>query len=252
MADEERAVIFGRDASAYDAARPGYPEEAVAHVLGRSDVAVAVEIGAGTGKATASFAPRVERIICVEPSAEMAALLAQRELPGVEVVVSTLEAWDGPAEPVDLVYAAQAWHWVDHSTAYRRVAGMLRAGGLIALIWNVPQDRYEVFGEVYREFAPEILAEEDERVRRRDTDTWIADLSEAGFEKPELFTHRWTRKLSPGQLRSLYATYSDHMLVPEPRRSRLLDALEEVVRESGGSFTLDYSTNVFSGFRSGP
>lgn len=243
-------MIFGRAATAYDAARPGYPEEAVAHVLGRTAVEVAVEIGAGTGKATASFASRVGRIICVEPSAEMAAVLEQRQLPGVEVVVSTLESWEGPGEPVDLVYAAQAWHWVDHSTAYVQVREMLEPGGLIALIWNVPEDRYEVFGEIYRTHAPEILAEEDERIRRRDTDTWIVELTEAGFERVELFTHRWSRKLSSAELRSLYATYSDHMLVPEPRRTRLLDALEQSVRDHGGFFTLDYVTNVFSGFSS--
>lgn len=249
MDDEERAVIFGRDAVAYDAARPGYPIEAVRHILDRTDVRVAVEVGAGTGKATVSLAPEVGRIICVEPSAEMAAVLEQRDLPGVEVVVSTLEGWEGPAGPVDLVYAAQSWHWVDHSTAYRQVKEMLRPGGLIALVWNVPQDRYEIFDEAYREHAPEILAEEDERIRRRDSDTWMSELAGAGFEEVELFTHRWSRDLSPGELRALYSTYSDHILVPEPRRSRLLDALEEVVRGSGGPFTLGYDTNVFSGIR---
>lgn len=251
MGSEERAVIFGRAAGAYDAARPGYPIEAIRHVLGRARIDVAVEIGAGTGKATTSFAPEVPRIICVEPSADMAALLSRRGLAGVEVVVSRLEEWDGPIEPVDLVYAAQAWHWVDHSIAYGRVMGMLRPGGLIALIWNVPQDRYEVFAEQYRAHAPEILAEEDTRIRRRDSDTWLGELSNAGFEEVELFTHHWTRNLTPAELRALYATYSDHMLVPEPRRVRLLDALEEAVRESGGSFTLEYATNVFSAMRPG-
>jgi protein-L-isoaspartate O-methyltransferase len=251
MGNEERAVIFGRAAGAYDAARPGYPIEAIRHVLGRAEVEVAVEIGAGTGKATTTFAPEVGRIICVEPSAEMAALLEQRGLPGVEVVVSRLEEWEGPGEPVDLVYAAQAWHWVDHSIAYGRAMEMLRPGGLIALIWNVPQDRYEVFEEAYRAHAPEILAEHDARIRRRDTDTWLGELSGAGFEGVELFTHQWSQNLSPVELRALYATYSDHMLVPEPRRSRMLDALEETVRKRGGSITLEYATRVFSGMRRG-
>lgn len=244
---EQRAVVFGRDAVAYEAARPGYPAEAVRQVLARTEVRAAVEIGAGTGKATEAFAPELDHIICVEPSAEMARVLETKALPGVEVVVSTLEEWKGPAMPVDLVYAAQAWHWVDHSTAYERVRAMLRPGGLIALIWNVPDDRYDIFEDVYRAHAPELLAEQDERIRRRDAYTWKDDLAAAGFEAVELFTHRWSQTLLPGSLRALYATYSDHMMIPEPRRSRLLEALEEAVRDMGGELTLDYATNVFSG-----
>lgn len=247
MSPEDRAVIFGRTAGAYDAARPSYPVEAVDHVLGRTDVSLAVEVGAGTGKATASFAPRVQRVICVEPSEEMAAVLESRALPGVEVVVSTLEDWPGPDEPADLVYAAQAWHWLDHRIAYRRVHDMLRAGGLLALMWNLPQDRYLVFADVYEEHAPQILAEEDERISRRDTATWLDELRNSGFEEVELFTHSWSRELSASELRDLYATYSDHMLVSESSRGRLLDALEDAVRRAGDTFTLHYDTNVFSG-----
>jgi len=250
MDRDRRAVIFGRDADAYDAGRPGYPIEAARHVLDRADVFTAVEIGAGTGKATAMFAPEIERIVCVEPSAEMAAVLDAKDLPGVEVVVSTFDVWSGPGDPVDLVYAAQAWHWVDHSTAYSRVWEMLRPGGVVALIWNVPEDRYELFEEVYRKHAPEILAEQDERIRRRDGHAWKGDLVEAGFEAVELFTHHWSQHHSPEGMRALYSTYSDHMMIPEPRRNRLLDALEGAVRYQGG-LILDYQTNVFSGVRPG-
>ncbi len=251
MDRQRRAVIFGRDADAYDAARPGYPIEAARHVLGRAEVLSAVEIGAGTGKATAVFAPEVERIVCVEPSPEMAAVLDARAFPGVEVMVSTFDGWSGPGQPVDLVYAAQAWHWVDHTTAYSRVWEMLRPGGVVALIWNVPEDRYELFEEVYRKHAPEILAEQDERIRRRDGHGWKGELVEAGFEAVDLFSHPWSQTHSPEGLRALYSTYSDHMMIPEPRRSRLLDALEDAVRHQGG-LTLDYQTNVFSGIRPRP
>jgi trans-aconitate methyltransferase len=252
---EPRAVVFGREAGAYEAARPGYPAEAVRHVLARTEVRSAVEVGAGTGKATESFAPLVEEIVCVEPSAAMAAVLQGKALPGVEVVVAPLERWTGPEAPVDLVYAAQAWHWVDHSTAYARVRDMLRPGGVVALIWNLHGDRdrgrYELFADVYRSHAPEVLNEWDERIRRRDTETWLDELATAGFESVDLFTHQWSRSMSPEGARALYATYSDHIMIPEPRRSRLLEALEEAVRDRGDEVTLDYRTNVFSGVNPG-
>lgn len=249
---EQRAVIFGRDAHAYEAARPGYPAEAIRHVLARTPVRSAVEIGAGTGKATETFAPEVERIVCLEPSAEMAAVLAAKALPGVELAVATLEDWSGPDEPVDLVYAAQSWHWVDHSTAYARVREMLRPGGVIALIWNVPDDRYDLFADVYRAHAPEVLADEDQRIRRRDSGTWKEELASAGYEAVELFTHQWSRSMTPEEVQALYATYSDHMMIPEPRRGRLLEALAETVADRGGELVLEYRTNVFTGLSPAP
>lgn len=248
---EPRAVIFGREAEAYETARPGYPPEAIRHVLTRTSVRNAIEIGAGTGKATESFAPAVETIVCVEPSPEMAAVLEAKALPGVEVVVASLEEWSGPEMMVDLVYAAQSWHWVDHATAYRRVRGMLRPGGVLALLWNVPDDRYELFADVYRAHAPEVLADNDERIRRRDTETWRDELSDAGFGAIALFTHHWSRSMSPEGVRALYATYSDHMLVPEPRRGRLLQALQDAVADRGGELVLEYRTNVFTGTNPG-
>jgi hypothetical protein len=114
-------------------------------------------------------------------------------------------------------------------------------------MWNVPVDRYGMFESVYAQHAPELLAEQDERVKRRDSDTWLDDLRSAGFEMVEQFTHRWSDSLSPALLRTLYSTYSDHMMLPEPNRERLLDGLANAVEKMGGRVEVEYKTNVFTG-----
>lgn len=246
MTDPDRSIIFGRDAVGYDNARPGYPNEAVAHILGKVDAATAVEIGAGTGKATASFADGQRRIICLEPDPQMAAMLIEKKLPGVSVEVTRFEDWSGPGS-VDLVYAAQSWHWVDHSVGFRKALDVLVPDGIFALMWNVPIDRYDRFVDVYREFGPEILAENDARIADRDKPTWSSDLESAGFQNVELFTHQWSAHLNSVEFRQLCSTYSDHMMIPEPRRVRLLDALEEAVDSAGGWFEIQYECRVFTG-----
>lgn len=247
MSDARRAVIFGRNAAAYDRVRPAYPGVAIDHLLNLTEVSVAVEIGAGTGKATAGLARPGIDIICLEPDKAMADVLATRSLPGVEVVTTPFEDWSGPTSVVDLVVAAQAWHWLDHSTAYERCHAMLRPGGALALMWNIPKDRYGEFEDVYAELAPEILTESDQRIMLRDSDRWGDDLAASDFRDPGLFTHDWEETLSAADLRLLYATYSDHMMLPGPRRARLLDALEATVVERGGAMTLRYQTRVYTG-----
>lgn len=245
--DLARAVIFGRAADAYDRSRPSYPTEAIEYIETLVSARTALEVGAGTGKATSGMTRPGLDITCLEPSSEMADLLLAKDLPGVTVVESRFEEWEGEPDSVDLIYAAQAWHWVDHEIAYPKALDLLRPAGVLALMWNIPHERYEAFEDVYARLAPELLADHDEHIRKRDSVTWPDDMSAAGFEDVRHFSHDWSEILGPREVRELYSTYSDHMMLPEDRRGPLLDGLAEEVLRQGGQVTLDYRTNVFSG-----
>lgn len=247
MNDGSRAVIFGRDADAYDSHRPAYPPDAIDHLRGLVSAQLALEIGAGTGKATVDMARDGLTLTCLEPSIDMAEVLRAKDLPGVEVVVETFEGWDGEPRSRDLIYAAQAWHWVDHGMAYEKARSVLRPDGVLALMWNIPLTRYDVFEDVYSEYAPGLLQERDERIVKRDSPSWLADLGRAGFHETRRFTTRWSVDLDAAGYRALYSTYSDHLLLPDNTRSRLLDALEQAVVDQGGVIPLEYRTDVFSG-----
>lgn len=247
MSEVSRAVIFGRDARRYDEFRPDYPPEAIAHLKGLVDADEAVEVGAGTGKATAAMARPGLRVTCLEPSEEMASVLRDRGLPGVEVVISTLEDWDGDTDSADLMYAAQAWHWVERSVAYGKARSVLRPGGALALMWNIPRDRYAGFEEVYARHAPGLLAERDERINRRDSHRWDDDMRDAGFTDVGVFTHHWSTEMTPTEYCSLHATYSDHMMLSPEVRTALLEDLQQAAVDRGGPVTVSYRTEVFSG-----
>ena len=249
MEDDSRAVVFGRDAVGYETARPSYPGAAIAYIDALAEPDVAVEVGAGTGKATEAMARPGTRLICLEPSPQMADILVAKELPGVQVIVSTFEDWAAEPGSVDLIYAAQAWHWVDRQGGFEKTLRLLRPGGALALIWNIPLDRYQRHQEIYDRFAPQLLAELDERIKRRDSHDWSVDMETAGFVDVQRFTHEWSEELTSDRYRALYSTYSDHMMLEEPARTRLLDALAESVESEGGTATVEYRTEVFSGRR---
>ncbi|MFB9314647.1 class I SAM-dependent methyltransferase [Nocardioides plantarum] len=135
----DRALSFGSDAEAYDRFRPGYPDSLVDTVLAHADgpVTRALEVGAGTGKATAGFASRGLVVTAIEPDPGMRAVLATRITQGgwtVDVVDATFETVDLDAVgPVDLLYAAAAFHWTDPATRWSRAAAALRPGGVLAV-----------------------------------------------------------------------------------------------------------------------
>ena len=135
------AASFDRAADVYDAARPDYPAEAVAWLADGVD-GPALDLGAGTGKLTASLAAMGLRVTAVDPSAEMLRVLGRR-LPGVEALRGTAESIPVADASQQLVTAAQAWHWVDAARAVPEVARVLRPGGRLGLVWNDRDERVD-------------------------------------------------------------------------------------------------------------
>jgi SAM-dependent methyltransferase len=128
-----RALSFGAVAEAYERFRPGYPVELFDTVMtyaGRP-VHTALEIGAGTGKATRLFAARTVTVTATEPDAAMLAELRKRVPAHVRTVQAAFEDLRTD-HAYDLVYAAAALHWTDPVGRWSRVAGLLRPGGVFA------------------------------------------------------------------------------------------------------------------------
>ncbi|HXZ99647.1 MAG TPA: class I SAM-dependent methyltransferase [Candidatus Binatia bacterium] len=139
---KDQRFVFGEAPELYDRARAGYPPALVDDVLSwlgpLQRPARALEVGAGTGKATVAFAQRGLEILALEPSPEMAAVAVAscRRFPRVRVEPFTFEGWPGETGSFDLVFAAQSWHWVDPSVRYVKSARSLRPGGTLALFWH--------------------------------------------------------------------------------------------------------------------
>ena len=120
-------------AEAYERFRPGYPTELVDLVLAYGDrpVRTALEIGAGTGKATRVFADRGLLVTATEPDAAMLDVLRQH-VPGTVVTVNAALEDLRPSTTYDLVYVAAALHWTDAEGRWPRIAGLLEPGGTFA------------------------------------------------------------------------------------------------------------------------
>lgn len=131
-----RARSFGSVASAYERYRPGYPERLVERVCeyAARPVRTALEIGAGTGKATRVFAAAGIAVTATDPDPAMLTELRRHDLAAVVTVQAALEDLAGavPGRPFDLVFAAAAMHWTDPAGRWERVAGLLDDEGVFA------------------------------------------------------------------------------------------------------------------------
>ncbi|USQ85353.1 class I SAM-dependent methyltransferase [Streptomyces phaeoluteigriseus] len=128
-----RALSFGGVAEAYERFRPGYPEALVDMVMAYAGhpVRTALEIGAGTGKATRLFAQRGVVVTATDPDESMLAELRKHVPAGVRTVHAAFEDLR-PGERYGLVYAAAALHWTNPEGRWTRMAALLEPGGVFA------------------------------------------------------------------------------------------------------------------------
>lgn len=227
------ARSFGSEAARYVAARPGYAGEAIDHALRGIRTAVAslvgtssgdrasriLDLGAGTGKLTASLIGRADEIVAVEPDAEMLAEL-RHLVPQATALEGSAERIPLPDQSVDAILVGQAFHWFGRPQADREFARVLRPGGTVGLIWNFPDQSVEWIPKLYlatkREPVPwsAVFDELDQSLFTAAEETWFATV------------HRLD---GPAALSDLVHTWSWVITMPAPERAAIKERLRVLV-----------------------
>ena len=230
--DRRTALSFGREAAAYDRGRPGYPDDAVEWALaqaggqhvsdGRSrhpwGLLDVVDLGAGTGKLTASLLGRAETVTAVEPDPQMRQLI-ETNLPEAVTLEGTAESLPLPDASADLITVAQAWHWVDVPAASREVARVLRPDGALALIWNVRDETVPWVAALGRVIGSSIA---------EDYDTVHPLLGEP-LETDAYAEFHWTAQLDRPTLHATVASRSYVIAMRTAERNALFAELDDLL-----------------------
>jgi len=250
----QQRLVFGEVAELYDKARAAYPDALVDDVVAFAGGPAlrAFEVGAGTGKATVSFAARGLDILALEPSTAMAAVARRncQRFPRVRIEESSFEDW--PAEPggFGLVYSAQAWHWVRPEVRYRKAAEMLIQRGALALFWHRTEWRdvavRDEFERLYQRLVPDLHAKRPgfPGLGAQGEDSLAGqETRESGlFTGVTARTYPWRATFTADSFTDLLLTQSDHRLMAEDTRAELFDGVREIIAGHGGQVVVPHST----------
>lgn len=124
--------------------KQGYPDfSADVSVLaahGAGQEATVVDLGTGTGRFALAVAPRVRRVVAVDVSPAMLAVVRGRAsaagLGNIECVQAGFLSYQHTGPPCDAVFTRSALHQLPDfwkALALRRIAGVLRPGGVLRL-----------------------------------------------------------------------------------------------------------------------
>ena len=248
-----RGSSFGAAAEAYAEYRPDYSEAAVRWALAPAGPTSRVlDLGAGTGKLTATLVRLGADVTAVEPDPAMLAEF-RRALPGVRSLCGRAEAIPLPDASVDAVVAGQAMHWFDMRLAAPEISRVLVPGGVLAGLWNVDDDREEWvagFDAVSGGTARATLTSwralgEEARVAQRE----VPEM----FESPERAEFPHGQRRTAESLVATIATHSRLLVMPEAERAQILDQIRAYLsacpETSAGEFTLPLVTGVLRAIR---
>lgn len=229
---------FDEVAELYDDIRPQYPVElieAIAQAAGIEKGSRALELGSGSGQATAMLLPYGCSIDCVEPGGRLSEI-ARRKFSGHEVNIFTtrFEEWELGRREYDLVFSATAFHWIPAEIAYRKTAQALKPGGTVALFWNM----HPIFPEVFDELLTAILKEEEPRListiyglpHEEVLKEGLEELGACGlFEDITSLHFPWRQQYRSRELLDLLRTYANFQSLPQERLDRLMSRIAQAV-----------------------
>lgn len=242
---------FDTRVESYVKYRPTYPQvviDVLAANCGLTEHGVVADVGSGTGILSELFLKRGNTVFGVEPNARMRAT-AERLLGSYtqfKSVDGTAEATTLSAGSVDLVTAAQAFHWFDRAQARLEFTRILKPKGWVALLWNERRLDSTPFLRAYEQLMLQ-YGTDYEKVRHENVASHIPDFfgpqgfREESFENIQNFDFDG---LKGRVLSSSYAPGPDH-----PNFESMIAALGKIfdTYQRGGAIAFEYDTKLYYG-----
>jgi ubiquinone/menaquinone biosynthesis C-methylase UbiE len=154
---------FSDRVEAYVQFRPGYPSALVQTLLQKTPLetgAVVADVGSGTGIFTQLLLDQRLKVFAIEPNANMrnAAEVLFADYPHFTSIDAPAENTGLADNSLDLITAAQAFHWFNNAATKAEFRRLLKPDGKLALIWNkrkVSQPFQHAYDAVLKAYIPE-------------------------------------------------------------------------------------------------
>jgi SAM-dependent methyltransferase len=239
---------FSDRADYYARWRPGYPPELVDFfraTLGLNDHSTIADVGSGTGLLTEVLLELGGKVYAIEPNAEMRAAAEKRigRKPGFISINATAEATSLPDASMNLVTAAQAFHWFNGPVARREFARILAPGGCVALVWNERKKAERSFGHAYGELTARFRIDRPGAHSLQDMQNFFSP------DPMDLATFDNHQTLDFEGLVGRLLSSSSAPLPGQPGHEAMMADLRGIFDEhqSGGMVRIDYDTRVYYG-----
>jgi ubiquinone/menaquinone biosynthesis C-methylase UbiE len=231
--------------------RPTYPHiiiDLLKADCGLTESSLVADVGSGTGILSEMFLRNGNTVFGVEPNAQMRS--------SAENLLSNYQQFksiDGAAEAtrlnshsIDIVTAAQAFHWFDRTRARAEFVRILKPKAWVALIWNERRLNSTPFLRSYEQLLLQ-YGTDYQKVRHENVTGQIAD-----FFAPQRYRRHSFENIQTFDFESLMGRVLSASYIPEPDHSNfepMFASLRDVFEkhQQRGTIAFEYDTRVYYG-----
>ncbi|WBW95076.1 class I SAM-dependent methyltransferase [Oceanirhabdus sp. W0125-5] len=251
---KEESKRFDHAAEYYDKFRPSYPKEIIDSIIKESNInehSQLLEIGAGSGKATELFVKRGLKIHCIEPGENLARIGEKRfkDTGRVSYDIKRFEEWEGEKESFDLIYSAQAFHWVPQPEGFESCSRLLKESGKLALLWNVYisndtkldselMELSDFYGGLFalysKEEAEALMNNRGEKIRESNL-----------FSNIKMIKSYWEKVYSLDEYIGFIKTSNGYLRLNVTDRIKVEEDVKRIIMNHGGTVVRPYITSLY-------
>ena len=229
--------VFDTIPEQFDAYRPRYCDELfhdlIAYATLCPDKSV-LEIGPGTGQATPPILDTGCDYNAIELGENMTKMMLRKfgDRSNFHIVNDDFITHDFGDRKFDLIYSAATIQWIPEEIAFSKTFSLLKPGGVLAMMltkgdYKTPNEAlYNKIQQSYSAYyKPETPYTHGSFRYDNATNYGYVD-----FEKRE---YHGSRTFTADEYVAFSGTHCDHIVIPEPYKTKLFDGLRQAVLEAG-------------------
>lgn len=235
--------IFDTIPEQFDQYRPRYCAQLFDNLIAYAQIGpgkAVLELGPGTGQATDPVLHTGCDYHAIELGENLCEMMKRKygQHENFSIVNADFITHDFGGQKFDVIYSAATIQWIPEEIAFAKTFALLKPGGTLAMMltrgdYRTPNEAlYQQIQKVYAEyFKPEISYRQG---GFRYTNAPAYGYTD--FEKREFYG---TREYTAEEYAAYCGTHCDHMVIPEPYKSKFFNGLRDAVLEAGNKIVFN-------------
>ena len=237
--------IFDTIPEQFDKYRPRYSAELFADLIKYTNLGPGkkvLEIGPGTGQATDPILETGCDYNAIELGKNLYEKMKSKygSFSNFSIINDDFITHDFGNQKFDLIYSAATIQWIPEKVAFSKTFELLEPGGTLAMMllsmdYKTPNE--ELYANIQKVYDAYFKPEAQYKDMKEPFDYLHAtDYGYINFERRDFYGRR---EFTADEYTAFCGTHSDHLVIPEPYKTKFFDGLKKAVLDAGNKIVFN-------------